>query len=80
MAKATISVLSKLHQWAVKTITCDRRSEFVCGREIEKGLQCDMYFADPCCAWQKGINENLKGVLREFYQKGRDLSCVSPAT
>ena len=65
---------------AVKTITCDRGSEFACWREIEKALHCDMYFADPYCAWQKGTNENLNGLLREFYPKGRNLSRVSPAT
>ena len=80
MAKAIISVLSKLPKEAVQTITCDRGSEFACWREIEKALQCDMYFADPYCAWQKGTNENLNGLLREFYPKGRCLSRVSPKT
>lgn len=77
MAKAIIQALSKLPQGAVKTITCDRGSEFANWRQIEKELNCDMYFADPYCAWQKGTNENLNGLLREFYPKGRDLSRVS---
>ena len=80
MAKAIIDALSKFPEGAVKTITCDRGSEFACWREIEKALHCDMYFADPYCAWQKGTNENLNGLLREFYPKGRNLSRVSPAT
>ena len=80
MAKAIISVLSQFPKEAVKTITCDRGSEFACWREIEKTLQCDVYFADPYCAWQKGTNENLNGLLREFYPKGRNLSRVSPVT
>ena len=80
MAKAVIDALSKFPKEAVKTITCDRGSEFACWREIEKALSCDMYFADPYCAWQKGTNENLNGLLREFYPKGRNLSRVSPAT
>ena len=80
MARAVIDALSKFPKEAVKTITCDRRSEFSCWRDIEKALQCDMYFADPYCAWQKGTNENLNGLLREFYPKGRNLSRVSPAT
>ena len=80
MAKAIISALSEFPKEAVKTITCDRGSEFACWREIENALHCDMYFADPYCAWQKGTNENLNGLLREFYPKGRNLSRVSPAT
>jgi len=80
MADAMIGVLSKLPKDAVKTITCDRGSEFSDWRRIEKELNCSMYFADPYCAWQKGTNENLNGLLREFYPKGRNLSRVSPKT
>ena len=80
MAKALISTLSKLPKEAVKTITCDRGSEFSEWREIEKKLNCNMYFADPYCAWQKGTNENLNGLLREFYPKGHNLSRVSEKT
>ena len=64
----------------VKTITCDRGTEFANWAEIEQALNCDVYFADPYCAWQKGSNENSNGLLREFYPKGRNLSRVSPTT
>ncbi len=80
MAAAIVQALSKLPNGAVKTITCDRGSEFAAWREVEKALHCDMYFADPYCAWQKGTNENLNGLLREFYPKGRNLSRVSEKT
>ena len=80
MADAMIKALSEFPKGAVKSITCDRGSEFAEWRRIEKELDCDMFFADPYCAWQKGTNENLNGLLREFYPKGRNLSRVSPAT
>jgi IS30 family transposase len=80
MADAIIKALSKFPAKAVKTITCDRGSEFACWRKIEEKLHCNMYFADPYCAWQKGTNENLNGLLREFYPKGRNLERVSEKT
>ena len=64
----------------MKTITCDRGSEFANWQTIEEKLHCKVYFTDPYCAWQKGTNENLNGLLREFYPKGRNLSRVSPQT
>lgn len=80
MAKAIIKTLGEFPKEAVKTITCDRGSEFASWRQIEKALDCNMYFADPYCAWQKGTNENLNGLLREFYPKGRNLERVSEKT
>ncbi|MBS6532042.1 MAG: IS30 family transposase [Oscillospiraceae bacterium] len=63
-----------------KSIACDRGTEFANWRQIEERLQCDVHFADPYCAWQKGTNENLNGLLWKFYPKGRNHSCVAPAT
>ena len=80
MAATIIRTLSEFPPELVKTITCDRGTEFANWREIEEKLNCDVYFADPYCAWQKGTNENSNGLLREFYPKGRNLSRVSPTT
>lgn len=80
MANAIIKALSILPKGAVKTITCDRGSEFAGWKKIEEELHCRMYFADPYCAWQKGTNENLNGLLREFYPKGHNLERVSEKT
>lgn len=61
-----------------QTISCDRGTEFVNWRRIEQRLHGDVYFADPYCAWRKGTNKKLNGLLREFYPKGGNLSRVSP--
>ena len=63
MAKTIIKTLSVLPKGAVKTIICDRVSEFANWRETEQALNCNMYFADPYSVWQKGTNENLNGLL-----------------
>jgi len=80
MAAAIVKLLSDVPPELVKSITCDRGSEFANWQTIEEKLNCDVYFADPYCAWQKGTNENCNGLLREFYPKGRNLSRVSPKT
>ena len=80
MEKAAIKALGNLPSEMVKSITCDRGSEFGNWRSMEQKLKCNVYFADPYCAWQKGTNENSNGLLREFYPKGRNLSHVGEKT
>ncbi len=63
MENAIVSVLSAFPPQLVKTITCDRGTEFANWRNMEEHLHCDVYFTDPYCAWQKGTNENLNGIL-----------------
>ena len=74
VTNAIIELLKEYPKDLVKTITCDRGKEFAGWKEIEDSLNCDIYFADPYCAWQKGTNENSNGLLREYYPKGMDLS------
>lgn len=78
--KVVIEAMSNLPNAAVKTITTDNGKEFARWEDIEKALNCQVYFADAYCAWQKGTNENLNGLLREFYPKGRNLSHVNSNT
>lgn len=78
--KVVIETLSEFPKGTVKTITTDNGKEFAKWEEMEKAIGCQIYFADPYCAWQKGTNENLNGLLREFYPKGRNLSHVSSKT
>ena len=80
MEKAAIKALGNLPKEMVKSITCDRGSEFANWRYIEEKLKCDIFFADPYCAWQKGTNENSNRLLKEFYPKGRNLSHVGEKT
>ena len=80
MENAIVAALSAFPSQLVKTITRDRGAEFANWRRMEERLHCEVYFTDPYCAWQKGAIENLNGLLREFYPRGRNLSRVAPAT
>ena len=79
VARLIIDYLKQFPSELVKTITTDNGKEFAEWKQIEKELNCDVYFCDTFCAWQKGSNENSNGLLREFFPKGYNLSRYNQA-
>jgi IS30 family transposase len=58
------------------TITFDNGSEMSNFEELEKIIECDIYFADPGCPGQRGLNENTNGLMRQFLPKGSDFKKI----
>ena len=46
---------------------------------MAKALDIDFYFAKPYHSWQRGTNENLNGLLRQYFPKGMDFSPITKA-
>ena len=60
----------------VHTITFDNGREFNKHNDIAKLLDCDTYFAKPYQSWQRGLNENHNGLLRQFISKSLKLDKI----
>jgi IS30 family transposase len=61
----------------IRTITADNGKEFAGHREVAENCRVDFYFADPYCSWQRGANENLNGLIRQYFPKKTDFSTIT---
>ena len=52
------------------TITSDNGKEFAEHKAIAKSLAVDYYFAHPYHSWERGANENMNGLIRQYLPKG----------
>lgn len=77
--RATVHRLTPLRNH-VHTITYDNGKEFAGHRKTAQNLQADIFFATPYHAWERGVNENTNGLIRDFFPKGTDFTTIHPAT
>jgi IS30 family transposase len=61
----------------VLTITADNSKEFAYHEQMTDALGAKVYFADHYCSWQRGLNENTHGLLRQCWPKVTDFEKVS---
>ncbi|MFQ5616260.1 MAG: IS30 family transposase [Anaerolineales bacterium] len=66
-----------LHKDRVHTITYDNGREFSDHEGMAKDLETRIYFAHPYASWERGLNENTNGLIRQYFPKHRDLTTVS---
>ena len=55
------------------TLTLDNGKEFAEHEKITAELQTAIYFAHPYHSWERGLNENSNGLLRQYFPKGMEL-------
>lgn len=46
---------------------------------MAKGLGADIYFARPYHSWERGLNENSNGLLRQYFPKSQELESFEAA-
>ncbi|WP_189338911.1 IS30 family transposase [Chromobacterium amazonense] len=76
VTKATVRAL-RPHQEQVLTLTFDNGKEFAGHQTVGKRLKADCYFAEPYSSWQRGSNENLNGLIRQYFPKGTDFRTIT---
>lgn len=75
-AKAMINSLAP-YRPLVRSITSDNGHEFSHHQHISKKLHADYFFTHPYSAWEKGCNENMNGLIRQYIPKKTDLAQIS---
>ncbi|WP_131783779.1 IS30 family transposase [Legionella gresilensis] len=73
---ATIDAL-KRYPNSVLSITADNGSEFAYHEKIAEQLQADFFFAHPYSSWERGLNENTNGLVRQYLRKGASFESIT---
>lgn len=67
----------KPYKERIHTITFDNGKEFSEHKGISQDLGASIYFAHPYSSWERGLNENTNGLIRQYFPKKTDLSRVT---
>ena len=76
VARALIDMLKPYKEF-VHTITSDNGKEFSGHQKIAEALNAQFYFAHPYCSWERGLNENTNGLIRQYFPKKSSLVSVN---
>ncbi len=72
-------VANPMRKYNMKSLTVDNGMEFASHQQLKKRTGTTIYFAHEKSPWERGLNEQVNGLLRQFFPKGTDFGQVSPA-
>jgi transposase, IS30 family len=73
---ALIKLLSNVG-YTINTITTDNGKEFANHLEVSNVLSIDYFFANPYASWERGANENLNGLIRQYFPKKHNFDLIT---
>jgi len=59
------------------TLTLDNGKKFADHAKVTQKLGLTVYFADPYSSWQRGLNEQVNGLARQYFPKKKDFSTIT---
>ncbi len=63
------AICAALQDLVVHTITSDNGREFSEHEQMAHKLKADFYFCHPYSSWERGVNENTNGLIRQYFPK-----------
>ncbi len=76
VADAVIELMKSLPV-RTHTITADNGQEFADHERIAKELNTDVYFAHPYSSWERATNENMNGLIRQYFPKKCSFAAIT---
>ena len=73
------TIIEALEDWKpyIQTITADNGKEFAYHQPVSEYLDIDYFFARPYHSWERGSNQNLNGLIRQYFKKSSDFSTIT---
>ena len=77
LCASLVDVFGAMPPGLARSLTWDQGKEMSCHLELSAETRMPVYFCRRASPWQRGSNENMNGLLRQYFPKGSDLSMHS---